>query len=346
MIDVAKQAGVSLKTVSRVINNEPHVQDKLRDRVLTSIKQLGYVPSASARSLRSHRTYSLHMISDTIEGNFINTIQSGAQLASQKHGYNLLVTLLSLEVLEDPNALKTWCEDFVSQNRPDGVILIPPHSDNLELNAYLSAAGIPISRIGPNQIQDVNNCTVMIDDRTAALEITKYLIGLGHTRIGFIRGQESQGATHERFSGYCEALDNANITLDPNLVKPGDFTFETGMQAGQEFLDMSPRPTAIFASNDNMAAGVIIASHMRNVKVPDELSVFGFDDSELAEHIWPTMSTVRQPVRGYGAQAVESLVSKAGNRAKSSEDRPSIVELMDYTFIVRGSTGPVDPKNT
>jgi len=341
MIDVAKHAGVSLKTVSRVLNNEPHVQEKLRNKVQATVRELGYVPSASARSLRSRRTYTFPLISRTIKGNFVNTVQSGALGASQKHGYNLLVTLLGFEILNDPEALKKWCIDFIQQKRPDGVILVPPHSDNPLMNSIFNEAGIPISRIGPNDIKDVNNVSIMIDDRDAARQVTNHLISLGHKRIGFIRGYEDQGATHERFNGYCDALKDAGIPLNETLVKPGEFSFESGMNAGLELLSMQDRPTAVFAANDDMAAGVIVAAYRNNIRVPEDISVIGFDDSELAERIWPTLSTIRQPLSQYGESAVENLVNRAGNGSKKDADKPSGTDILDYEFILRESTGPL-----
>lgn len=340
MIDVANHAGVSLKTVSRVLNNEPHVQDALRNKVHESVKELGYVPSASARSLRSSRTYTFHLISRTVEGNFVNTVQSGALRASQKHGYNLVVSLMSFETLNDPDELHKWSNTFLTQKKPDGVILVPPYSDSAMFNDIINKAGIPISRIGPNEIEDMNNVNIAIDDGVAAKEATNHLISLGHRRIGFIRGYEDHGATHKRFKGYSDALHEAGIEVDPALVKPGIFSFESGMNSGLELLAMDNRPTAIFAANDDMAAGVIVAAYRNNIKVPEEISVMGFDDSELAERIWPTLSTIRQPLIKYGEQAVEYLVNRAGNKSKNDNDKPSWTDLLDYEFILRESTGP------
>lgn len=343
MIDVASHAGVSLKTVSRVLNNEPHVQDRLREKVMASVKELGYVPSASARSLRSRRTYTFHLISRVIEGNFVNTVQSGALRASQAHGYNLLITLLDIDILKDSDALKSWSETFLAQKRPDGLILLPPYSDNPEINAIFSAANIPVSRIGPNEIEDKNNVSITIDDRIASKEATAHLISQGHTRIGFIRGIEDHGATHRRFNGYADALREAGIDLDPVIVKPGLFSFESGMNAGLELLSMKDRPTAIFAANDDMAAGVIVAAYRNNIKIPEEISVMGFDDSELAERIWPSLSTIRQPLAKYGARAVEYLVNRAGKKVDKNGPTLSQTDIMDYEFILRASTGPRMP---
>ncbi len=341
MIDVATHAGVSLKTVSRVLNNEPHVQAKLREKVMTSVKELGYIPSASARSLRSRRTYTFHLISRVIEGNFVNTVQSGALRASQAHGYNLLVTLLDAEILKDSEALNNWCQNFISTKRPDGLILVPPHSDSPEINEIFSRAGIPISRIGPNMIEDKNNVNITIDDTDAAHKATEHLLSLGHRRIGFIRGIEDHGATHARYKGYSSALSAAGVEIDKDLVKPGLFSFESGMNAGLELLNMSSPPTAIFAANDDMAAGVIVAAYRNGIKVPGDLSVMGFDDSELAERIWPSLSTIRQPLVKYGERAVEYLVNKAGKNSKGHNDKSTQTDILDYEMILRASTGPL-----
>jgi len=254
MVDVASHAGVSIKTVSRVLNNEPHVQDSLREKVYASVKKLGYIPSTSARSLRSNRTYTFHLISPVIIGNYINTVQSGALSESQEHGYNLLVSLLDIDLLTKPKALKKWCSELIEKKKPDGVILVPPNSDNPLLNKNFNEARIPVSRIGPNEIDDMNNVNIIIDDRASAKEATQKLIDFGHSRIGFIRGVEDHGATQERFKGYCDALKDAGISIDQSIIKPGIFTFESGMNAGLELLKMKNRPTAVFAESYGKAA--------------------------------------------------------------------------------------------
>ncbi len=341
MKDVATHAGVSLKTVSRVLNNEPHVQDKLRQKVFESVKEMGYVPSTSARNLRSNRTYTLHLITENIEGNFINTIQSGALRAAQKFGYNLVPTLLAEETLSSPKALKAWCKEFITQKKPDGVILVPPHSDQPLINQIFNQANIPVSRIGPNDIEISDSVNVTIDDRKAAKEVTEYLIRHGHRRIGFVRGIEFHGATHRRYDGYCDALREAGIGIDENLVKPGQFSFESGMTAGKALLELDQAPTAIFAANDDMAAGVIVSAYMKNLKIPEQISVVGFDDSELAERIWPSLSTVRQPLLTYGEQAAEFLVGRAGKHRNEQDKTPVQTELLEYKIIIRASTGSV-----
>ena len=334
MVDVAAHAGVSVKTVSRVLNNEAHVQDKLRLRVFESVEKLGYVPSTSARSLRSSRSYTLHLIAHNNRSNFVNAIQSGALTMSQRHGYTLHWTFLDPQISENIKTLKDWCTDFVAKSRPDGVILIPPYANHGTVNQYFNDLNVRILRIGPNNIDD-KNTTVKIDDFQAAIDATQYLIGKGHKRIAFIRGLEDQHATQERFKGYQQALVKAGIQFDPSLVLPGAFSFESGMVAGEKIAHMKERPTAVFASNDDMAAGVIVAAHKNNLKIPEDISIMGFDDSELSEKIWPPLTTIRQPRIEFGERAAEILISRIGKR----ETEIPITELMDYELVIRLSTG-------
>ena len=335
MVDVAKHAGVSVKTVSRVLNNEPHVKDALRLRVFESVEELGYVPSTSARNLRSSRSYTLHLVAHNIRSNFINAIQSGAQTMCQRHGYTLHWTFLDIETAENAEALKAWCYEFVSKSRPDGVILIPPYSNHETVNKHFNDLNIRILRVGPNNIED-KNTTVKIDDQAAAFDATQYLVDQGHNRIAFIRGLEDQHATQERFKGYQHALVKAGIKFDPSLVLPGAFSFESGMAAGEKITRMKDRPTAVFAANDDMAAGVIVAAHKNNLRIPEDISIIGFDDSEMAERIWPPLSTIRQPRIEFGERASEILISQIGK----SGVKISHTELMEYKLIIRSSTGP------
>lgn len=336
MIDVAKSAGVSIKTVSRVLNNEPHVREEIRQKVLKAVKELNYVPSASARHLRSNRTYTIHILSHTINNNFLNTIQSGALITSQKLGYRLILTLLEIKHLEDKNYVIDWCKDFTRKNRPDGVILVPPYTNNQTINDALLKDKIPIVRIGHNSIED-DNITILIEDQKAAKDAVNHLIQKGHKRIAFVKGQQDQLATYERLNGYKTALKEADIPFDESLVFCGSFDFASGMSAGDKILDLPNLPTAVFASNDDMAAGVLVSALKRNIRVPEELSIIGFDDTELAEKIWPQLTTVRQPLRKFGEKAVEVLVDLAGSK-NPRKDGTDKIRRLDYEIVVRNST--------
>ncbi len=335
MTDVARHAGVSVKTVSRVLNNEPHVRPQLRDKVQASVAELGYVPSASARSLRSNRTYCIHLINHSLRSNFVNAVQFGALQACQERGYRMSVSMLTADMAVDEALLRDWCEGVVKAGKPDGVILLPPLSNVVLINDVISSYDIPIVRIGPNRIAD-DNGTVMIDDQAAARDITEHLIALGHRRIAFIRGKENQDATFERFAGYQSALAAHALAFDADLVAPGAFDFESGLAAGDRFLRMENPPTAIFAANDDMAAGALVAAHRLGVQVPEAVSIAGFDDSEIAEKMWPALTTVRQPLQELGAKAMDMLIASAG-RAKPLTQKH--VNYLPYEMMIRQSTG-------
>ena len=182
---------------------------------------------------------------------------------------------------------------------------------------------------------------MLIDDRAAARDITEHLISLGHSRIGFVRGKEDQGATHERYLGYRDALYAAGIDMDSSLIMPGSFDFETGLAAGDQFLEMKTSPTAVFAANDDMAAGVLVAAHRHSVLVPEQLSIVGFDDSEIAKKMWPALTTIRQPLLALGARAMEVLIQMAG---KKGITKSGWVERLNYELVVRQSSGPRSDK--
>ncbi|NNU16241.1 LacI family DNA-binding transcriptional regulator [Parvularcula sp. ZS-1/3] len=334
MVDVAKEAGVSIKTVSRVLNNEPHVQDAMRQKVRSAVERLGYIPSASARSLRSNRSYSIMLLIHDVRSMFVSTVQFGALQKCQKLGYHLQLSMIGSDQLKDEETLKAWFAENLRGGHPDGLVLVPPMANNPVMERVVKSLGLNTIRVGPNEIpHTARTASVMIDDRQAAHDMTAHLIGLGHRRIGFIRGKEDQDATHRRFDGYASALAGAGIAMDESIVLPGSFDFNSGLEQGDVLLAMKDRPTAVFASNDDMAAGVIMAAHQAGVSVPGELSVAGFDDNEIAERTLPTITTIRQPLEEIGMVAIEALVTAAG---ASLEELTS--HVLPYELVERRST--------
>lgn len=335
MVDVAKEAGVSIKTVSRVLNNEPHVQDAMRQKVQRAVDLLGYVPSASARSLRSHRSYSIMLLIHDVRSMFVNNVQFGALQACQRLGYHLELSMMSSNTLDDKAALTKWFKEILPSSRPDGLVLVPPMANNPLVAEVLENLDVTVVRIGPNDVPaSERSATVMIDDYQAAMDMTQDLIAMGHTRIAFIRGKEDQDATPRRHEGYVDALKRAGIEVDESLILPGLFTFEAGLEAGEAFLGMENPPTAVFASNDDMAGGVIMAAHKAGIAVPEELSVVGFDDSEIAIRTLPALTTIRQPLEEMGIAAIEALVAAAGGSKE-----PVQSQTLPYEFVRRQSSG-------
>ncbi|MEM9840314.1 MAG: LacI family DNA-binding transcriptional regulator [Pseudomonadota bacterium] len=336
MVDVAKEAGVSIKTVSRVLNNEPHVQDAVRARVRAAVERLGYVPSTSARSLRSNRSYTITLLVHDDHSAFASKVQFGALQTCQEAGYFLQLAMLPTEYRGDVEKIDTWLNRILASAKPDGLVLVPPLANENALDEVMKRRSINTVRIGPNSVPESDaNATVRINDRKASEELTRHLLSLGHKRIGFIRGVEDQDATEERFQGYAEALRSHGIAVDQSLVLPGTFDFDSGLRGGQHFLALDTPPTAVFAANDDMAAGVIMAALRAGVSVPGDLSVVGFDDSEISVRTWPTLTTVNQPLAKLGQVAVQAIIDAAGSKAGpiQSTDLP-------YEIIHRDSVAP------
>lgn len=334
MMDVAKLAGVSIKTVSRVLNNEPHVKEVLREKVKKAVDQLGYVPSANARSLRSSRGYTIHYIMHNNRSNYVNAIQAGTIQACQDHGYQLIVSMIRDSENMTVGEIKDNLSRLPALGKPDGAVLVSPLSNDTRVNDMLKSMHIPIARIGPNNIKD-DELEVKINEKAAAREVTEHLINLGHKRIAFIRGKEDHTATIERYSGYLEALENNGLNVDPTLVVSGNFEFESGQIAGEKLLSLESPPTAVFAANDDMAAGVLSSAHKLGISVPSQLSVAGFDDSELASKMWPTLTSVRQPLLELGKLATELLIAKS-----QKANDVSTQQYLPHELVARDSTGP------
>lgn len=221
----------------------------------------------------------------------------------------------------------------VARNGIQGFLLIPPCAELLAGRTVMSDLNVAaIATAGA--FPDMH--TVRIDNRSAAAELTEFLIGLGHRRIGFISGAKRHGDSVERRAGYEQAMREANLPTPPELIVEGDFTFESGCRAGGQLLDLAQRPTAIVASNDEMAAGVLWMAQQRNLRVPDDLSVTGFDDTPRAMKTWPPLTVIRQPIAALVERGVALLMN-------SARDTPPAVRsdvVLDYAFVERASTAP------
>lgn len=338
MKDVADLAGVSIKTVSRVLNNEPHVKEKLQRKVRDAVAQLNYVPSQSARSLRGNRSYDIALICHTTNSSYINAIQFGAVIACQERGYQLSISLFEGLSGKSVKEIREAFEGLLLHRKPDAVMLVAPYATSDKVDFVLKELGLPSVRIGPVDIAN-RGVLVEIDDYQASIELTNHLLDLGHRRIGFVRGIEDQRSSHIRFAGFTVAMEAADLSVDPALVRPGEFDFESGFQAGEYFLGLEERPTAIFCSNDDMAAGVVAACNVHRVAVPEEMSVVGFDDADVATRMRPLLTTVRQPLGELGATAVRELISQLSTRGTVEARRI----VLDHEFVLRDTTAPPKP---
>lgn len=336
IIDIAKRAEVSFKTVSRVLNDNPSVAAELRERVLKAAEELNYQPNLAARSLAGRRGYAIALLVDRSEffrddsansyfAPYVVDLQAGALLACRERGYHFFVEPYDASSPTFPADLRAQ----LSKVTLDGVLVAPPSSDWTELLQTLEEWNIPYVRIAPGT--EIGRApSVNSHEHDGALEMANHLLGLGHKRIGMVCGPESHIAAGVRRVAFQAALEGkAELVLHP-----GDFTFEAGVTAGQALLaDPADRPTAIFAANDFMAAGVVVAATRLGLQVPRDVSIAGFDDSAVAHFIWPPLTTVRQPIREMASTAIEYLVALAGER----ELPPRHAEL-PISLIVRDST--------
>jgi LacI family transcriptional regulator len=324
--EVAARAGVSAKTVSRVINNHRYVTADTRARVEEAIKALGFRPSIAARSLAGTRSGQLALLYDNHSPYYIHQVQEGCWSRCQSGDIRLLAQPVDVA---DP-LVGEKVRGLIAETHVDGIILSSPVTDCPNVLAALEEAGIPFARISPGTNHALTS-SVFMDDAQAADDMATHLINLGHRRIGFIIGHPNHMASDQRLFGYRRALDRAGIAYEPALVQPGEFDFESGVSAARALLDLAAPPTAIFASNDDMAAGVLSVAHRRGLDVPGDLSVAGFDDTTLARVVWPPLTTIRQPVRDLAFTATDMLLRGGG-----------LVEhqRLPHDLIIRDSTAP------
>jgi len=336
IFDVAKVAGVSIKTVSRVVNNEPNVRDSTRERVEDAIAMLKYRPDQSARNLASHRTHLIGLVYDDPaayelpSSGYIIRMQHGALKACRSALSELLIHPCDFRKKKVGVELKS----LIEETRPAGIIVAAPLSNMPKIVRAIEATGTPFVRISPGKTNG-KQLSVSTNDREVCAEMTRYLAGLGHKRIAFITGDPNHAAVANRFLGYQDGLDESGLEFSEQLVAAGDNSFGSGEACAKELLQQKKPPTAIFAANDDMAAGVLRTANHLGIDVPGQLSVTGFDDITLARQVDPALTTIRQPLARMAERAAEMLINSngGGEVAKGAEIVPATIEI-------RESTGP------
>lgn len=327
--DIARLSGVSKKTVSRVINESPSVRPDTRQRVSDIIRRLGYVPDPQARGLAFRRSFLIGLIYDNPNAEFVVNMQYGALDALRGTGFELVVHPCDRR---SPGFVDS-VRQFADRQKLHGAILLPPLSENPQLLAALDSIPCPQASIASVQVDGATH-QVVSSDRDACAELAAHLVGLGHRRIGLITGPEGHRSPIERRLGFLGELERHGIRTPEDLIVAGRYTFESGLEAGELLLSRRDRPTAIFASNDEMAAGVYQAAYRRGITIPDALSVVGFDDSPIASRLWPPLTTIRLPIRLMSRLAATRLIRDV-----------DAAEAADAVFVIphlieRGSSGP------
>lgn len=330
MADVAELAGVSLKSVSRVINNEPHVSPRLRAKVEAAIAALDYVPDLAARSLAGSRSFIIGVLFDNPSPNYTMKIQAGAYRACIEHKHYLRID--SIDSLGSDADLARQLDALLRYGKTDGFVLTPPLSDNPVVMDFFEARGVPYSRIAPITFPGRSSST-RIDDEAAAAQIADMFWNLGHRRFGLINGPEHHGAAATRRKGFIERLHQLDPEIIVNEVNAG-FAFDGGIAAGRELMSARRHPTAIFAANDDSAAGAIVGCFQAGYMVPRDVSVCGFDDSWVAKSVWPYLTTVYQPIEEMAYVAASQLLDRSLAGGERSE------ALLEFKLIERDSVAP------
>jgi LacI family transcriptional regulator len=327
--DIARLAEVSKKTVSRVINDSPFVKEETRLKINAIIRELGFEPDPQARGLAFRRSFLIGMIYDNPTAQYVVNMQQGILDAMRNTSFGLLVQPCD-------RASPTFLQDmrqFVERQKLFGVVLTPSVSEDDRLVHILQEINCPYVRIASISLGNAVSM-VVTHDSVGAAEAARHLADLGHRRIAHISGPATFLSSHERRRGFNAGLAERGLKLKATCDREGTYTFDSGITAARELLALKPRPTAIFAGNDEMAAGVYKAAHDMGLEIPRDLSVVGYDDSAIASRLWPVLTSVRLPIRDMGRMAADKLFHR------SSDKRTGDVTEVIPALIMRESTAP------
>ncbi len=316
-------------TVSRVINGEKNVKESTRKSILQAIEKLNYSPNLAARSLAGADQIRIGLLYSNPSAAYLSRFLMGSLEQARLNHVQLVIEDCANED-DAEEAVRTLVASNV-----DGIILSPPLCDSEQLLEMIEHEGI-LAVVIANWQPKSRVSVIRIDDIEAASVMTRHILSLGHRRIGFIKGNPAHKASSHRFAGFKAALDAAGISLSPDLVVDGRFTYRSGLEAAEELLNLPDPPTAIFASNDDMAAAAITVAHRHRLDVPTDLTVCGFDDTDFAQSIWPELTTIHQPIASMSRAAVDMLVKQVRERRAGREKRVS-EQVLDFTFIRRES---------
>jgi LacI family transcriptional regulator len=336
---VAADAGVSLQTVSRVINNEPNVRPEMKERVQASIDKLGYVPSIAAQRMSGSRSYLILAINDrdrTIEDwrarqgtDWVDQMLLGGMLKCAEHGYRMIFELVDTH----SDHVERELLGAIAALQPDGIILTPPHSDSPQIVNFLAEQKIPFVRIG--SIRNGAGIPVSMDDEGSAHQATRYLLERGHRKIGFISGSSEYALSGWRVDGWRRAMQEAGLPCD-GLLAEGDFSYASGVEAAGKLLSGPERPTAIIASNDQMALATLEVARLMGLSVPQDLSLISFDNTPLVHFTQPPLTAVDQPIAATTSKAVELLIA-----AQKGDATPKELTVVQASIFVRESVAPL-----
>lgn len=321
-------------TVSRVINGHGNVREATRQRVLRAVRKLAYTPNLAASSLAAARDARIALIYTNPSTSYLSELLVGALRSAARTTAQLVITAWDeYDVAAERAAARALARSV------SGVILPSPMCESEVVVSELVRAAVPTVALASSTPIEGISC-VRVDDFSAAREITLYLIARGHRRIGFIRGDPKQSASTHRQAGFRAALQEAGLEFDPELSQAGYFTYRSGLNAAEKLLGMRHPPSAIFASNDDMAAAVVSVAHRRGLDVPRDLSVVGFDDTSAATRVWPELTTIRQPVAAMAEAAIHILLRQIRHH-HDGKAREAVDQVLAYELVERDSVAPL-----
>ncbi|GEA07489.1 DNA-binding transcriptional regulator CytR [Alteromonas sp. KUL42] len=330
--DVADSAGVSVATVSRTLQQPERVSPKTRSKVMAAVEAVGYRPNLMAVKFRSGKTHNLVVLVPTVANVFFARVISGMQEAAAELGYSILLA----NTLGNADIEQHYAK-MVTTSQADGLIQLRAHNP-FDASVINDNGLLPMVN-ACEVIDDGQYPVVSLDNRAAAKAMTEHLIGLGHTRIAMVKGPDSSPLTQERLCGYKDALRDADIAFDEQLLFPGDFTLQAGYHAGETISTLANRPTAVFCENDETAIGAMQAFKQANLRIPDDISVAGFDDIAFSAFVDPPLTTIAQPAEEFGRTSVTLLVDLLNGKIRKA---PKVI--MPFELIVRESTGTISTR--
>ncbi|ABO22982.1 LacI family DNA-binding transcriptional regulator [Shewanella loihica] len=321
--DVAKYAGVSIKTVSRVTNNEPSVRQATIDKVNQAIAALNYQPNVAARNLAGTKSYVIAFVYDNPNAYYVIDMQNGILSSCKQRGYELLIHPCDAK----SDNICQELVDMVRHARLSGLVLTPPLSEDPKVLAALDQINANYVRIiAGEEVSTTDGLSILVNDKHGAVSITQHLIDLGHKNIAFLSGDHQHESTKERLAGFKAALQSNHLSLDESNIINGQYSFESGVEGAKTLLAKANRPTAIVACNDEIAAGALFAARLAGVAIPDELSIVGFEDSPFSRQTWPKLTTVHQPNKLIAQTATELLIENQGNKQSETAHQVFIPE--------------------
>lgn len=332
--DVARLAGVSIKTVSRVINKEDSVKEGTEQKVQEAIKTLNYQPNSSARNLAATQSFAIGYVYDNPNAYYVIAMQNGILNECQSNGFELIIhpcNASSEKIIDE-------IQDMVRRSQLAGLVLSPPLSEMPDVLKALDDMDMHYVRVlsGTNQMQTTSPC-VIIDDHNASEKITEHLIQQGHQRIAFITGDKDHQSTGERVNGYKSALKKHGLDLKKDLIIEGTYSFEAGVEGAKKLLKKKNPPTAIFACNDEIAAGALFAARLSKFDVPNDIAIAGFEDNPFSRQTWPKLTTAAQPTNLIAKRAASLLIQTVKSSRKGEHEKIRN-HYFEPELVVREST--------